>query len=391
MRSFTFNSKTNQHERAVPQQPWNRVALLLLIIVLPAVGAWEWHWRSQGYVPDYDNTENMWAEFRAKAEKADAEYTVILGSSRALFGIDLAAWRAVKGDDKIIQLAQVGSSPLPILKDLVENTDFAGALVVSVTPGLFFNKGPFGGFTSAWANSLVRHYHKWSPAQKMEHGTALMVEPMLAFVNQGALTLGKLVHNLPIPNRPDAMFGFGDVPLITVPEFANYSREREAKMTERMMTDTVFQWRVRNLWAGLRSMTAPRTTISAFKEGIRKNMAGEYPERTPMATWRPAERDSFYLQINDLVQAFKNRGGQLIFIRPPTAGEMRASEKHYWPREKYWERLLRETNCAGVHFEDYESLQGLELPEWSHIRADQAPVFTKALAGLVYEKLKQVE
>jgi len=159
-------------------------------------------------------------------------------------------------------------------------------------------------------------------------------------------------------------------------------------MTERMMSDTAFQWRVRNVWAGLRSMTAPRTTISAFKETIRKSMAGDYRGPTPMEIWRPTERDSFYLQINDLVRAFKDRGGQLIFIRPPSAGEFRISENHYLPREKYWDRLLRETMCPGVHFEDYESLQGFDLPEWSHLRADQTPAFTKALAGLVYEIVK---
>ncbi len=388
MHSFTFNSETNQHERTVPQQPWNRVALLLLILVLTAVGAWEWHWRSQGYVPDYDNTENMWAEYRAKTEKADAEYTVILGSSRALFDIDLATWRSIKGDNKVIQLAQEGASPLPILKDLVENTDFAGTLVVSVAPGLFYNKGPFGGFTSEWANSLLRHYRHWSPAQRMEHGTAMMVEPFLAFVDQGDLTLGKLVQNLPIPNRPDALFGFEDVPLFSVPKFANYSREREAKMTKKTVRDSAFHWQIRNVWAGFNSFIAPRITVAAFKEGVRKSMAGDYRELTPMEIWRPSERDSFYLQINDLVRAFKDRGGQLIFIRPPSAGEFRISENHYLPREKYWDRLLRETMCPGVHFEDYESLQGFDLPEWSHLRADQTPAFTEALAALVYEKLK---
>jgi len=389
MHSFTFNSETNQHERAVPQQPWNRVALLLIILVLTGVGAWEWHWRSQGYVPDYDNTENIWSEYRAKAEKADAEHTVIIGSSRALFDIDLATWRSTQGNDKVIQLAQEGASPLPILKDLVENTDFAGTLVVSVAPGLIFNKGPFGGFTSEWANSLVHHYHQWSPAQKMEHGTALIIEPMLAFVDQGDLTLGKLVKCLPIPNRPDAQFAFMDVPLISVPKFANYSREREAKMTERTVRDTAFHWLIRNVWTGLGNMTVPRTTIAAFEEGVRKSRAGDYRELTPMEIWRPSERDSFYLQINDLVQAFKDRGGRLIFIRPPSAGELRISENHYLPREKYWGRLLKETRCPGVHFEDYESLLGFELPEWSHMRADQTPAFTEALAGLVFEKLKQ--
>jgi len=223
----------------------------------------------------------------------------------------------------------------------------------------------------------------------MEHGTALLVEPFLSFVDQRALTLRVLVKNLPISNRPDARFGAGEIPLFSVPKFANFTREREAKMTERTVRDSALHWRIRNVWAGFNAFTSPRITVSAYREEIRNSMAGDYRERIPEEIWRPTERDSFYLQINDLVRAFEKRGGQLIFIRPPTLEGYRAFDNHYYQREKYWDRLLLETHCPGVHFEDYASLQGFDLPEWSHIRADQTPAFTKALAGLVYEKLKQ--
>lgn len=102
---------------------------------------------------------------------------------------------------------------------------------------------------------------------------------------------------------------------------------------------------------------------------------------------RETQRDSFYNQIKIWVDTLKNRGGQVIFIRPPSSGMYLQMENHNYPREEHWDELLRRVNCPGVYFEDYPQLQGFELPEWSHLRADQTPAFTEALVKIVYEKL----
>ncbi|MCH8082277.1 MAG: hypothetical protein IID52_07855 [Proteobacteria bacterium] len=58
------------------------------------------------------------------------------------------------------------------------------------------------------------------------------------------------------------------------------------------------------------------------------------------------------------------------------------------PRDKYWERLLRETNSVGVHFEDHPELQGFRIPEWPHLHSEDAPEFTRALVVIPNDKLK---
>jgi hypothetical protein len=138
MHSYTFNSESGQFQRAIPPQPWGRLALVACIVAALGTAAWEIYWRDQGYEISYDATDSSWAEYRAKAQHAGPEYTIIAGSSRALFDIDLPTWRAETGNRPVIQLAKEGSAPLPIVRDLIENTDFAGTLVVSVSPGLVF-------------------------------------------------------------------------------------------------------------------------------------------------------------------------------------------------------------------------------------------------------------
>jgi hypothetical protein len=385
MRSFIFNSDSGQHERTVPQQPWKKVVILLAVLVIPAVFCWEMYWRGQGYQPDYDSTSSLWSEWRQKAENGDNETIVIFGSSRAVFDIDLHTWWEMKGDNKVIQCAIEGTGPLPIFEDFVQNTDFAGTIVLSVAPDLVFTKHPeFSGFDDSWAQSKIDYYYKWNPAQKMEHALQLAIEPHFAYIEQGWLDLRALLTRIPFTDRADRM-----CPPYDPAFFSHYTRYREAKMWDRLLTDTAYAANIQRTWIGFGTLDAPRMTASAYQSGIQKMLKGEYrPLHPVIETWRPTELDSFFVRINDDVQKFKQRGGKMIFIRPPSSGGFRPMEAHYLPRELYWDRLLRETGCPGVHFEDYPELQGFELPEWSHMRADQTPAFTRALVKIINEKLE---
>ena len=66
----------------------------------------------------------------------------------------------------------------------------------------------------------------------------------------------------------------------------------------------------------------------------------------------------------------------------------RRRETRLQPRDKYWERLLRETNSVWVHFEDHPELQGFRIPEWPHLHSEDAPEFTRALVVIPNDKLK---
>jgi hypothetical protein len=381
MHSYTFNSKTEQFERGIPNQPWGRIGLFVLVVVCLGVAGWEMYWRGQGYEPSYDGTESSWAEFRAKAQHAGPEYTIMVGSSRALFDVDMPTWRQEMGNEHLIQLSKEGTGALPVLRDIIEKTDFSGTLVVSVTPGLFFAKGRLH---DEWAETLVKYYHKWSPAQKMEHQANLLVEPVFAFAEKGELNLAYLLPRLPLPNRPDVLFEADGVP-----KLSNGTRERQAKMWNKVATDSAYALRARRIWLGFASRNGPLMRADAYAASTDETMSGKFKPPPPHVLMTQGEKDSFFMQIRTWADTFRKRGGQMIFIRPPSSGMLLELEKVAFPRAGTWDVLLERTGVPGVHFEDYPELQGFELPEWSHLRAEHSPPFTRALARIVKEKLKE--
>ena len=145
------------------------IALTLSILGLTA---WESYWRSQGYYPTLDDNKDLWAVQRAKVEKASNKDILLMGSSRVLFDIQLNEWEKETGK-RPIQLASVGSTPLPIFSDVVNNTDFTGTVIVGVTSFLFFSTTyPLA---PPWDRAQTRadFQHDRTYAQRLNHQLAI--------------------------------------------------------------------------------------------------------------------------------------------------------------------------------------------------------------------------
>jgi hypothetical protein len=80
----------------------------------------------------------------------------------------------------------------------------------------------------------------------------------------------------------------------------------------------------------------------------------------------------------EAVRRIRARGGDVIFIRPPSAPELRTVEESRIPKKLGWERLLAGANAKGIHTDDLPQAQNLVLPEWSHLSRKCAAVFTDA-------------
>jgi len=68
----------------------------------------------------------------------------------------------------------------------------------------------------------------------------------------------------------------------------------------------------------------------------------------------------------------------VIFIRPPSAPQLRVNEQKRISRKLGWDRLLIGANAKGIHADDLPQAQNLVLPEWSHLSRRCAAVFTDA-------------
>jgi hypothetical protein len=80
----------------------------------------------------------------------------------------------------------------------------------------------------------------------------------------------------------------------------------------------------------------------------------------------------------EAVRRIRARGGDVIFIRPPSAPELRSIEDKRLPRSLGWDQLLATAKAKGIHADDLPQAQNLVIPEWSHLSRKCATVFTDA-------------
>src|ERR1700712_544562 len=122
----------------MPSTSLTKSAILAMLITVVAIGSWEFHLRKQGIKPDFDDDAEIWASKRAMIYEPADKATVILGSSRGKFDIDIPTYERLTGKHAI-QLSMDGSSPRTVFDDLANDPNFKGKLILDVTETLFFN------------------------------------------------------------------------------------------------------------------------------------------------------------------------------------------------------------------------------------------------------------
>ena len=68
----------------------------------------------------------------------------------------------------------------------------------------------------------------------------------------------------------------------------------------------------------------------------------------------------------------------MVFVRPPSAPDLRVIEDKHLPRARGWDALLTYTHTNSIHIDDLPAAQNLNLPESSHLSRACATVFTDA-------------
>jgi hypothetical protein len=318
---------------------------ILLFNLLILVGGWEIFWRHHDFIPgDYEDTPAVW---QLQRERATGTATVLIGSSRMWEDVDLGQWYETAGA-RPVQLAIAGRNPQPVLDDLAADPLFHGLVVCEVTPYLFYVEAET--FTTAFM-------HKGSAqtlSQRAANRIGMLLESRLAFIDSET-RLSTLWKRLPLPLRAGAF------PVREVPKGHEMQADRNTRMWRRIETDSDYRALLQRLWLFYAGPVSQQTV----HPGIR--------ERVARASVRLA---------NDVAR-IRARGGDVVFVRFPASGPVYASEERSFPRSLSWEPLLEETHVTGIHFADYPQLQGYNLPEWSHMSAEDAPMFTRALAALI--------
>lgn len=320
------------------------------VLFITLIGTWELYWHSQGYIPGLEDDKSLWAVQRAKVTNASNNDVILFGSSRLLFDIQLNEFENITGV-RPIQLATAGGSPLPSFHDLVEKTNFTGTAIIGVTPGLFFSTTYPMAFPWNRVQTRVNYHYDRTYAQRINHSLSIPLQNNFAFLTADEeewnddLNLKTLINGIQIGNRIDLMPPFY--------RFQDISIDRNVKMKEKTVQDTVFANSIISVWKFFGETSPPpdkESTIAFFLEDAKKFIA---------------------------------RGGNLILVRCPSSGSLRMGESMVFPRADFWDILVQQTNVKSFHFEDYEELKHFECPEWSHLSADDAATFTTNIATIM--------
>ena len=322
--------------RDIPKQPWGRLALGVALTLVLGVTALEVNARRIGlHAGDLDNSEIEWVKERARSEQADV---AIVGDSRILFDTNLDRFERLTGE-RPVQLAIHGTSALTLLEDVADNPNFHGLLIVGLADTMFFQ--PFDGY-----GGYVRHRNDFkSPSGRIGIEIDHVLQRRLAFLDSN-YRLSVLAHRLDKDFRPGV-----EGPLDDIWKIQEVGERRQTWMWDRIERPGPLQAHARWAWKG-------------FKE--------KFPF-TPQLIAKGQAR------AKKAVDAIRARGGDVVFVRPPSGPQLRVNEEAQVPKAKGWDMLLRNTHSVGVHFDDLPaSVQGLTLPEYSHLTRKCAIVFTDA-------------
>lgn len=337
--------------REIPKIRHATIGWLALALFLAAMTAWELKMRSLGLrTEDIDDSPSHWAVERGKIEDSRHDGVVIVGSSRILFDTDLSVWQAMTGRTPV-QLALPGTSPRPFLRSVAEDSAFAGLVVCDVTPEMFFSKfvgalPQFVGMQDTWRDE--------SPSEKFGHQVDLRLQRVFAFL-ENEYSLFRLIERIVVDN--DRLGADG--PYYDVWKLSEAFENRQYFLWHRVEQPGYLQDHARAVWGPFGNERPP----------LPKDMI-----------------DAAIADVAESVQKIRARGGEVVFIRPPSAGPFLEREMRNAPRTATWDRLLRETGAFGIHYEDYATMRGLEVPEWSHLSRDSAARFTRAYVGVLRER-----
>jgi hypothetical protein len=335
----------------------SKAAILMVVLVIVFIVSWEGYLRSKGHDITYDEGKELWADKRARVYESPDKTTVFIGSSRIKYDLDIDTWRKETGRNAV-QLAMEGNSPLPIIEDLAADEKFRGKVVCDIMELLLFAPPHAPGRHEQKEN--IDFYQHRTPAQRASFEIDRVLQSQLVLLDKDFMSLSGLMAEWPITDRP---YVYG--PPVFPWQFSMVSFDRQDKMSPEFLADTNVQNRVKNIW----------TMIGKASSGDTSGAA--------------ANRIDVLQRMAKAVATIRSRGGDVVFVKPPSSGPMEQMEKMVLPRPVFWQALLDITHCSGVHYADDPATTHFICPEWSHLSPADAILYTKALIKRLPESFVQ--
>jgi hypothetical protein len=323
-------------ERDIPNRPWKRMLPVVALLTLLLTAIWEWQMRRLELTPgDQGYSESAWAEQRRRID-AEPVSVVIVGDSRILFDTDLERFEQLTGL-RPVQLALPGTNGRPFLEDLAADPQFTGVAIVGMADTSYFREG--GGLMAR----VLGRGHWESPADRASFKVHHLLAKHLAMLDAD-YRFSKLVARLDSDLRPKVEGPYHDVWKV-----GQSFEDRQAWLWPRLEHDAFLRKHAVVGWDTFAGKPVTDTVI-------------EMTQRLTAAA----------------VNTIRARGGEVVFVRPPSSGDCRLNEEKRLTKVKGWDALLSAVKAAGVHADDLPAARGLDIPECSHVTHRCAAVFTDA-------------
>jgi hypothetical protein len=331
--------------RDIPLRPWARIGTFVFFAVALLLAGWEWNARTRLGLRagDINDSPQAWAEARRAADHAPV---AIVGDSRILFDTDQARFAAMTGV-KPVQVSFVGTNSRALLEHFANDPNFHGLLIVGMAETMYFGMPVIGIGGPA--------VHNYAKNDKPSQLTGLWIDRWL----QNYLAFMDADYRLSLLTRREIDHGWRkkvDSPYEEVWKISEDFPGRQYFMWDRIERDAYLREHARHAWDGFKGPNIP-----------------------------PALADKVIARTAEAVRRIRARGGDVIFIRPPSAPELRVNEEKRIPRAQGWDRLLIGANAKGIHADDLAQAQNLVLPEFSHLSRKCAAVFTDAYVRRLVE------
>lgn len=334
-------SFTSSFERA-PILRWRQSFVIAVLVAATLFVSTEFIWRARGAQPNYVDDPRRWSYFRDRVDSlTDQNATVLVGASRMHLGWSMATFRSMIPQTPILQLAIDGVYPWAVLRDLSENTEFAGTVIISINAG---------GILPGAHNKAQGHVDFYAASWALNNKLNFLFED---FLQQYVIT-----------RQP--RYGVRSTISVLTGEYlyhgANYlqtTREREISADYRRL-----------------DIVAHRIERSRRAKAV----AAKFVPPTT-AAWNKSVSE-----LDDIVRPMVARGARVVFIRFPTSGEHWELGEKTFPRNRYWDDLARRVSGHWVHFKDVDGLDQFVLPDTSHLDKRDKAEFTR----LIIEELRKL-
>ena len=361
-----MHSSISSSNQRLPHLTWPPILLGAVLILIAFIAAMELQLAAKGFHPTVMDSEALWQAERARAQTLGERALIIVGASRVQLGLNLDVLRQITGLEPV-QLAIDGTSSLPVLEGLARDPNIRGTVLVD--------------YYDPMLEPEIAHDRAYIYEEHFEKSVTTRLLPNYAWIeNNLSQRWRRMLRSYADGSRPltsllTRIFG-NAVPqyLITLPDRSRLADYRQVDMPG------FYYGRVIRELGESEIRLSPGATYNDLQRLLESRIEQLQPRDGVVSMSQ--ERLKY---LDSLVRAIQERGGRVIFVVMPASGMVRDIERRWYPRSRFWDRLVAQTSARTIHFEDVPSLRDFECLDGSHLDYRDQVRFTTALiaaAGL---------